>query len=1082
LILVGGIKIAAGIRVQEEPQAMTPQPRRVLRRSLFMMALSVFFFVFSTGALLGQAESATLSGTVVDRSGAVVSGAHVQATDSDTNTTVSTVTNRDGIYVIPSLKPGRYRLSVMMQGFKQVVVTDIVLNVQETVSRNFSLDPGAVSESVTVSADNTHVNTTDGTVSTVIDQKFLQEIPLNGRSIQTLLMLTPGVVFTEGGTTNSQGQFSVNGMRTDANYFTVDGVGANLGTDLVANGLGEAAAGSSPGWNATGGTAGLVSVDAIQEFRVQTSSFAPEYGRTPGAQVGIVTRSGTNAWHGTAFDYLRNTVFDANDWFANHDGLAKAPERQNDFGGVFGGPIIKDKTFFFFSYEGLRLQLPDTLQGVVPDMAVRSSAPAALRPFLNAYPQPNGAELTDNLAQYNASVSSPVSMNAYSVRIDQSLGQKFRLFGRYAYSPSSTSSAGSPGSTGVAPNSLYQIWVTTQTATIGLDETVTNHINNEIRLNYSNLRSRAEEELTSLGGAQPLTAAQLRNVYPATGVNIGTSQLGFSLDDGSSYYFGPSGVSEQRQLNFTDNVSVAEGAHVFKFGADGRWLSPFEDVNPYSLSFEFTGIGGTDGVLSGRVENASVGSWTNVAVHSKNLSLYAEDVWKVQPRLTLTYGLRWDWNPAPDGANPQSEPLVLQGLDDPNTMTLAPRGTPFYNTRWTNFAPRLGIAYNLVGSQGHETVLRGGIGEFFDVGSGSLGSYTLGFPFHADVSYNDTPYPLTPTQLMPPVVDLSARPIQGLHVAIPDLKTPHTYQWNLALEQALGQNQTFTATYLGTLGRDLLRNTELGNADFQYVALTNNQGASNYQSLQLQYQRNVAHGLQAIASYTWAHSIDNASNDYGGYSPVALFHDNLSIDRGNSDFDVRHSLSGALTYDVSGPSGHGLAHAIASGWSVQDLIIARTAFPVDLESFFDSQTSGPYSFTARPNVVPGQPFYLYGSQYPGGKAFNPAAFTDPAPGTQGDLGRNTLRGFGAWQDNFAVHRDFAITEQVHLQFRMESFNIFNHPNFADPYGFWPFSFPEFGVSTSTLANATGSQIGGGLNPMYQVGAPRSFQFGLKLQF
>ncbi|HEY3927988.1 MAG TPA: carboxypeptidase regulatory-like domain-containing protein [Candidatus Koribacter sp.] len=1061
---------------------MTLEWRGVSRTSVLAKAFAALFFILSTVYVFSQAESATLSGTVLDRSGAVIVGARVQATNSDMNTTVSNTTNHDGIYVISGLKPGRYRMTVTTQGFKQVVVTDVVLNVQETVSRNFTLDPGAVSESVTVSADNTHVNTTDATVSTVVDRQFLQDIPLAGRSIQTLLMLTPGVVFTEGGATSSEGQFSVNGMRTDANYFTVDGVAANLGTDLVGNGLPEAAAGSSPGWNASGGTNSLVSLDSIQEFRVQTSSFAPEYGRTPGAQVGIVTRSGTNAWHGTAFDYLRNTIFDANDWFANHDGLAKAPERQNDFGGVLGGPIIKDKTFFFFSYEGLRLALPNTLEGVVPDMAARSAAPTALQPFLNAFPKPNGAELSDNLAQFNASVSNPVSTDAYSIRVDQSLGQKLRLFGRYVYSPSSTGQAGSPGGTGFTPNNLYQIWVTTHTATVGLDATLTNRINNELRLNYSNLKSYSQEELTTLGGAQPFTNAQLAAIYPA-GVNIGTSQLGFSLDDASSYYFGAStGVSEQRQANLTDNISFAFGTHILKIGADYRWLAPFQDVNPYSLDYEFSGINGANGVLSGTAEYASTGSFQNVAVRSKNLSLYAQDTWKVNSRLTVTYGLRWDWNPPPTGANLQNDPYVLQGLNDPNTMTLAPRGTPFYQTRWNNFSPRIGVALRLFGNQDRGTVLRGGLGEFFDIGSGGLGEYTLGFPFRADNSFYNTPYPLTPAQLTPPVPDINARPVYGLYVADQNLKTPHTYQWNVALEQTLGENQTFTATYLGTLGRELLRVQSIGNSDFMYVSQTNNQGISNYQALQLQYQRNVAHGLQAIASYTWAHSIDNSSNDWAGYSPVALFHDNLSIDRANSDFDVRHNVSGALTYQIPGPAGHGFAHAVASGWSVQDLVVARTAFPIDLSSFFNDWNVGPYSFDARFNVVPGEPWYLYGNQYAGGKAINPAAFSDPPTGVQGDLGRNALRGFGAWQDNFAVHRDFPITERVGLQFRMEAFNIFNHPNFADPAGFWPTSFPEFGVSTSTLANATGSAIGGGLNPEYQIGAPRSFQFGLKLQF
>ncbi|HYL15113.1 MAG TPA: TonB-dependent receptor [Terriglobales bacterium] len=1044
-------------------------------RLQLVAGIVMFFFCFGLVAVErchAQSETATVSGTVTDSSGAVLVGIKITIVNDDTNVSVETKTNGAGVYNIPSLRPGRYHMFVEQQGFKQVAVRDLVLNVQDVINRNFTLQVGATFETIQVTAQGTSVNTTDGAVSTVINRQFLQEIPLNGRSIQTLLALTPGVVLTEGGSTSAQGQFSVNGMRTDSNYFTVDGVAANLGTDLTGNGLPEAAAGSSPGWNAMGGTNSLVSVDAIQEFRVQTSSFAPEYGRTPGAQLGVVTRSGSNAWHGTAFEYLRNDVFNANDWFANNDHLPKAKERQNDFGGVLGGPILKDRTFFFFSYEGLRLRLPKTLQGSVPDATARSMAPVALQPLLNAFPQPNGPALGDNLAEFNATVSSPATMDAYSMRIDQSLGQKLRLFGRYAFSPSSTAITGLP--------MVRHVSVTTHTATVGLDETITDRSTNELRVNYSNLKSYSQQTLSTLGGAEPLTSAQLAQIY-APGVDVGTANLAFFLDDGGGYSVGPSGVSEQRQVNFTDNLSIAMGAHLLKFGADYRWLAPFQRLSHYSQFLEFTGINGDQSVLSGQVEFASVTSWNDVAVRAKNLSVYAQDTWRVNPRLTLTYGLRWDWNPAPHGPNLQSDPVVAQGVDNPSTMTVAPRGTPFYQTIWTNFAPRLGIAYRLFGSQERGTVLRGGIGEFYDVGSGSLGLYTIGFPFRASNSYFGVPYPLTPEQLAPPTVDLSARPVSELTVASPDFKPPRTYQWNLAIEQSLGQNQTFKATYLGTLGRDLLRNYTLQdpNPDFSDVVVTSNHGASNYNALQLQYQRNVSPGLQAIASYTWSHSIDNGSNDWNSYSPLPLFGNNTNIDRGSSDFDVRYSVSGALTYDIPGPSGSGFAHALASGWSVQNLIVARTAFPVDLNPFTLRQNSGPYSFKARPDIVPGQPFYLYGSQYPGGKAFNPAAFTNPAPGTQGNLGRNTLRGFGAVQDNFALHRQFNLTEHVHLQFRAEAFNVFNHPNFGDPAGFWPPTFSFFGKSSSTLAQAMSFS---GLNSIYQIGGPRSLQFGLKLEF
>jgi hypothetical protein len=265
-------------------------------------------------------------------------------------------------------------------------------------------------------------------------------LPLNGRTFQTLIMLTPGIVVTPAAY-DDQGQFSVNGQRADGNYFTVDGVSANFGvTGYPA--LVQTAGGALPALTVQGGTNSLVSADALEEFRVQTSSFAPAFGRTPGGQVSIVTRSGTNRFHGTVFDYFRNDVLDANDWFngyTNSPPLPKAKERQNDFGGVLVGPLLKDKAFFFFSYEGLRLRQPSTQETVVPDSASRQNAPSSMQPFLNVFPIANGAELGNGLAQFNASYSDPSSLNAYSIRLDHAISSKLSLFGRYDYSPSQSS-------------------------------------------------------------------------------------------------------------------------------------------------------------------------------------------------------------------------------------------------------------------------------------------------------------------------------------------------------------------------------------------------------------------------------------------------------------------------------------------------------------------------------------------------------------------------------------------------------------------------------------------------------------------
>jgi Carboxypeptidase regulatory-like domain len=319
-------------------------------------------------------ETATVSGQVVDPSGLSVTGAQVKLVDIDRDTSTSAAPNNIGLYTFSSVKPGRYRMEVSATGFRLVNVTGITANVQDHLEQNFKLVVGSISESMTVTADAYNVNTTDATVSTVVDRNFAENLPMNGRSFQSLIELTPGVVLTSSNTSDS-GQFSVNGQRAASNYWTVDGVSANIGIGINGAGTpGNGLGGTLGSFSAQGGTSSLVSVDAMQEFRIQTSTYAPEFGRSPGGQISIVTRSGSNQFHGTAFDYLRNSVLDANDWFAGQQGLPKPGERQNDFGGVLGGPIIKDRTFFFFSYEGQRLRLPKVALTNVPDLNARQTA------------------------------------------------------------------------------------------------------------------------------------------------------------------------------------------------------------------------------------------------------------------------------------------------------------------------------------------------------------------------------------------------------------------------------------------------------------------------------------------------------------------------------------------------------------------------------------------------------------------------------------------------------------------------------------------------------------------------------------
>jgi hypothetical protein len=396
-------------------------------------------------------------------------------------------------------------------------------------------------------------------------------------------------------------------------------------------------------------------------------------------------------------------------------------------------------------------------------------------------------------------------------------------------------------------------------------------------------------------------------------------------------------------------------------------------------------------------------------------------------------------------------------------------------------------------------VLRGGVGKFYDLATGELGSLVgIGLYPYGDFNSNiGGTFPLDPASALPPPI----RAADGIAAIDPKLKLPYSLEWNVALEQSLGTRQTISGSYVGSVGRRLLQTAFVitPNPSYAQAQLLGNSASSEYNSLQIQFQRRLSRGLQALASYTWAHSIDTASagSAFGNEANTLVPGINPNANRGPSDFDIRSAFSGALTYDIPAPHAGTVGRAILGGWSLQNVLQARSGTPVNVvDNNFLELFAGLTS--VRPDVIPGQPYYLYGAQCaatlqvpvcPGGKAFNPAAFTNPPvdpntgnPLRQGDLGRNALRGFGALQLDLALHRDFAIHDRFKLQFRSEFFNVLNHPNFGPPNG--AFGFQGFGLSTQTLAQSLGgSNLGnGGFDPLYQLGGPRSIQLALKLIF
>ena len=583
--------------------------------------------------------------------------------------------------------------------------------------------------------------------------------------------------------------------------------------------------------------------------------------------------------------------------------------------------------------------------------------------------------------------------------------------------------------------------------------------------------------IDAFGGSTPADLQQLIGLGPGSGPTVGLLYSGYVV---GTTLFNQSGA--QRQWNLIDTLSASLGRHQFIFGVDYRRLAPFAiPPNPEVDYFYFS----ESSVESNSPFTFSIAEATAYPLY-KNFSAFAQDDWKVLQRLSLSLGLRWEVNPAP-GVTQGLMPYTVQGTD-PNTWSLAPQGTPLWKTSWYNFAPRLGVAYILHNTPGRETVVRGGGGVFFDTGQ-QLGSEGFNGPgFHKNGQFAPGSFPVLPA--IPSIVNPPVR-ATGAYRFSPHLQLPYTLQWNASVEQALGKSQTLTVSYVGSHSVRLLQLGSVvpsNNPNASQFFTIDNGLTSDYDSLQVQFRRRLSQGLTALASYTWSHCLDYGSQNL----LLGVFR------RGNCDFDVRHSVSAAFSYDLPN-AGHGaFVNGLLHHWGLDDRFSARTAFPININggTFADPLTG--QVMTTGVDLVSSQPIYLYGANCasvlqglgdlksgqgcPGGRAINPNAFaqspTDPTTGIPlrpGTAPRNFVRGFGAWQMDLAIRRDFPIHERLKLQFRAEAFNIFNHPNFG-------MIDPNFGSSTFGQATATLAQSLGVLSPLYQMGGPRSMQFALKVVF
>jgi hypothetical protein len=972
----------------------------------------------------------SLYGRILDPSDAGITAASIAVVNEDNGFRRTTESEITGSYAVGSLEPGLYKVTVRKEGFVTVNRFDVKVTAASVARVDFTLPVGSMQESITVRGDPPLTDRADASTGGSFDAAEIERLPLNGRGFLTLLELVPGTNVTPA-TRGEAGQFTTSGQRPNTNYFLVDGVSANTG--VTAGGVPlQSPGGGLPPVSAFGSLDSLISVDAVEDFRVQTSTSVAEFGRLPGAILTFSTRSGGNQLHGSTSYRVRHELLGANDWFGNQAGYGREPLRLQDFSQTLGGPVIRNRTFFFLSYQRIAMRQPYVWMQPVPSMDAREAAASWVQPALDLFPEPNGPLLGGDTAQWVGRVNRPAGLQAGGLRLDQAAGRRITLFARYNDAPSDNQ---------FGATQVNRLDLRARSLTLGVNARPSANLVLDTRLNVS----KASAHSVWTDGESDVPGCDL---FPLTSYFLGTKAscdylVRFSIGGVGQLVSGREGDRWQRQFQVLQSGSWKHGGHSLNLGADyRRLLAVRRDSNPVL------------GIIADDMSTVSSKArlWFATAdplrrtTQLEELSLWAQDTWQVTSRLTVNLGLRWEFSPAPTPADP---PFVL----DRSTGTFFATEGPLWSTSYRDLAPRVGVAYRM-GKDGR-TVLRAGGGLYYDSSLSIATDVINGGPLSV-AEFKSGRAGLVETQLS--------------FGFLPDLQLPQIVQWNVSLEHGFSAHDVVSAGYVGSAGRNLVRREAggEGSSERSIFALTTNHGLSDYHALQLQYHRSVARGLTAAASYTWSHSIDNDSSD--AFLTWAGPGTSLAGERGSSDFDLRHSFAGSLSYEFPG----------RSGWAVDSIFHARTGFPVNVLA--SEQYLGiAFANAFRPNVAVSVPVWLDDPSAPAGRVLNPAAFTSAAPGRQGTLGRNVYSGLGMSQVDLALRRSWRWRDRYDLQLRLEAFNAFNHPNFADPVKF--LNSPLFGRSTSmlNLMLGTGSP-GSGLAPILQTGGPRSVQLSMRFRF
>ncbi len=1071
-------------------------PQSLLVLVLLMKIAGTFaslFVLVHLQAAIGYAQTlhATIRGQTSGVSGSLYPNVAITVINEETGETRQTLSGPDGEYTLSVLPPGSYRLEAAMPGFRKYVRRGLLLQVGQNLRLNIVIEPGPAAEEITVTARDELVNPDTTGMGTVIDNHQILNYPLDGRNFLQLSLLLPGALPSAQGSPGSvRGEFTVNvsGAREDSNNFILDGAYNNdpkLNTFAI----------NPP-------------VDAIREFEILTSTYDATFGRSGGAQINMALKSGTNSFHGTAYEFFRNAVLDARNFFALP---ADAPPRyqRNQFGFSLGGPLRAGRTFFFADYEGRRLNEGITQATNVPTQLERtgdfsqSTLPPPLDPFTGQpfedariplermsgiglkvaalYPLPNRQVPGQNF------VSSPIlrdSDNRFDLRIDHNLGSRSSLVGRYSYSGRRLYEPFSGPGFARIPGFGTDISRRAQNLMIGEDHIFTSSLINQIRLAFNRVSAGSYQENRGMSLNQSVGLPELSSNPRDFGLSFITIS---GLSPVGDEYNNPQ-HSSTNVFQATDTVTWSRGKHLVKFGTEYRALqqNAFRDVQSRGfLAFsdfgQITGNGLAD-LLLGFITYSGGARLDNMQyLRTKSLDFFLQDSYRLRANVTLLLGARYEYN------SPPADRYDRANAYDPLTHSLVPVGTDSmprsgYEADLNNWAPRVGIAWSL--DAANRSVVHAGYGIYYDQSSLAPGEgLYFNKPYYDFRLYFPLPgLPLTLDSPFPPDYPLAV-PASALGFDR-HLRTPYVQHWNLTFEHQLGRNGLLELAYVGSKGSKILSARDINQPgasprrpnprpvpQYADIIFLESRGNSSYNSLQIRHQQLVHSGFAALVSYTYGKSLDENSTFFSSFGDSNFPQNSADpgAEKGRSNFDARHRFSLGYSYDL--PIGRGrrfladrsLPSLLLAGWSTHGLLTLQSGrpFTVALLPEIDNSNTGIASLGFGANNRPDRT----GSgllRNPGpDRWFDTSAFAFASYGSFGNSGRNILDGPGYEDVSVSLIKESRLRESLSLQFRAEFFNALNHTNLDLPDIF--LGSPTFGRIASA-ANA------------------RRIQFGLKLIF